>query len=300
VIEADLPWDLIDELLDNALDEDRAYEDVTTTALVDPDLCGKGRLIARENGVVSGLPVARRLSLRFSDALHFTMDVEDGSHVSAGTRIGTLTGKVSDILSLERTLLNFLQRLSGVATLTAQFVHKVEGTDARILDTRKTTPGWRRLEKYAVACGGGQNHRMSLGDQVLIKENHLKAVNRTGDTNGDAPDSYLGKAVRRTRGQAPAGMIIETEVENLEELKAAVKAGADIVLLDNMSPEQIEQAIAIAQNTAPDSQRPLLEASGGIGLENVADYARTGVDRISIGALTHSAPALDISLDLIF
>lgn len=300
MIDADLPWDLIDDLLDTALDEDRAYEDVTSSALVDPELHGEGRVIVREDGVVCGLSVARRLAMRFSDALQFTMDVEEGSHVKAGTRIGTLTGKVADILSLERTLLNFLQRLSGVATLTARFVHGVEGTGTRILDTRKTTPGWRRLEKYAVACGGGENHRMSLGDQVLIKENHLKALNRTGATDADSPDSYVGEAIKRTRKHSPEGMIVETEVENLDELRAAVKAGADIVLLDNMSPEDIGRAVEIVDGKSQESKRPLLEASGGIVLEKVSEYAKAGVDRISIGALTHSAPALDISLDLVF
>ena len=295
----ELPWDEIDNLLDSALEEDRAREDVTTGALVDLGLQGEGQVIAREDGVVCGLPVARRLTRRFSENLDFTAGVEDGAHVEAGTAVGTLSGHVADILSLERTLLNFLQRLSGFATLTARFVNKVAGTNAHILDTRKTTPGWRCLEKYAVACGGGQNHRMNLADQVLIKENHLRVLSREIGTDTERPAPYVAEAIRRTRDQAPEGMIVEIEVEDLDELRAAVRAGADIVLLDNMTPDEIKRAVEIAEAVASGAQRPLLEASGGIDLDIVAEYARAGVDRISIGALTHSAPALDISLNLV-
>lgn len=294
----DLAAPEIDWLLDAALREDRADDDVTTRALVSPDLRGDAGVVARRPGVLCGLPVCARLVSRFCTDLEFAARLEDGSAVQADRVVASLRGPVAAILTVERTLLNFLQRLSGIATLTARFVREVQGTAARIYDTRKTSPGWRRLEKYAVSCGGGRNHRMDLSEQVLVKGNHLRALQAAGTAGANGPTARIATAVSRARESSPAGMTVEVEAESMDEVRAAVEAQADIILLDNMTPGQVSEAVALTRGLADEADRPLLEASGGITLDNVRKYAETGVDRISVGALTHSAPALDVSLDL--
>ncbi|MGD2174082.1 MAG: carboxylating nicotinate-nucleotide diphosphorylase [Candidatus Brocadiaceae bacterium] len=280
-----MDWSDWDWLLDAALAEDAAERDATTGALVDPDLEARAEVRAREPGIVCGLPLAGRLVERFGGEGVFDARTGDGDPVQEGTVLAALRGPAASILAVERTMLNFLQRLSGVATLTARFVREVEGTGARIYDTRKTTPGWRELEKYAVRCGGGRNHRMHLAGAVLIKDNHLALLREDGARAGV-------EAARR----AHPDLTIEVEVDTLEQLESVLPARPDIVLLDNMTPEQVRRAAQLVGERGGGSA-PLLEASGGITLENVAAYAEAGADRIAVGALTHSAPALDISLE---
>jgi nicotinate-nucleotide pyrophosphorylase (carboxylating) len=279
-------WNRFDPLLDAALEEDAARHDVTTSALVGGGLETDAEVRTGGAGVVCGLPLARRLAGRFDRRLAFRPLARDGDLVGPGDVVAHLRGPAAGILSIERTMLNFLQRLSGVATLTARFVERVAGTRAGIYDTRKTTPGWRELEKYAVRCGGGQNHRMGLADMALIKDNHLALV------GGDA-----AAAVRRVR-EAGSGVPIEVEVDDLDGLRAALEARPDVVMLDNMDPEQVREAVELIARSAQGGPRPRIEASGAITLANVADYAAAGVDRIAIGALTHSAPALDLLLEV--
>lgn len=269
-------------LLDLALAEDLAGGDVTSLATVPAELHARGTLLAKAPGVISGLEVAGDVFRCVDPAIVFTPLVSDGAHVEARTPIATVAGPARGLLAGERLALNLLQRLSGVATITARYVDAVRGTGALIVDTRKTTPGLRSLEKAAVRHGGGQNHRYNLTDGVLIKDNHLAAVS--------GPDR-VAQAVALARNAAPHTLRIEVEVTTLEELAQALEAGADIVLLDNMDPAAMREAVALTGG------RALLEASGGVTLETVGDIARTGVDLISVGALTHSAPALDISLD---
>jgi nicotinate-nucleotide pyrophosphorylase (carboxylating) len=285
-------WSDFDSLLDAALEEDAARRDATTLALVPTDRQAQAQLVARQPGVICGLPLARRLAERFDSRLAFAACAGDGDRLAAGAAAARLSGPAGAILSVERTMLNFVRHLSGVATLTAAYVAKVRGTAAGIYDTRKTTPGWRALEKYAVRCGGGRNHRMDLSDMVLIKDNHLKLM-------GGRPrdPQAVREAVERARAACPR-VPVEVEVEDLQQLEAALAARPDFILLDNMTPEQTAQAVAMAQHLSIGSERPQLESSGGIDLSNVRAYAEAGVDRISIGALTHSAPALDLSLDI--
>ena len=280
-----------DWLLDRALREDRADQDVTTTSVVPPRCRGTARIVAKESGILCGLPVMERLVGKATAGSELSHEAVDGDAVEPGDVVATVSGGVYAILCVERTILNFMQRLSGVATLTSRFVRAVEGTDTHMLDTRKTTPGWRALEKYAVRCGGGHNHRMNLSDEVLIKENHLHCLDASG------PEA-VKIAVQKAWAGTDEGMVIEVEVETLEELDAALEAEAHILLLDNMSVEQVAEAVRRVREHRDGDEYPLSEASGDITLENAAEYARTGVDRISIGALTHSAPALDLSLQL--
>jgi nicotinate-nucleotide pyrophosphorylase (carboxylating) len=240
-------------------------------------------VLAKAAGVVSGVEVARFVFQRYDPRIGFDALVADGAAVTPGTELATVSGPARSLLTAERTALNLLQRLSGVATATARYVKAIEGTKARIVDTRKTTPGLRQMEKAAVLHGGGANHRFGLADGVLIKDNHLAAIL--------GPDR-VGKAVRQARAGAPHTLRIEVEVTTLDELDEALAAGADIVLLDNMSDEEMAEAVRRTNG------RALLEASGGVTLERVRSIAETGVDLISVGALTHSAPALDISLEL--
>ena len=285
-------WTEFDPLLDAALEEDAVRRDVTTRALVPEDRQAEARLIAKQDGVICGLPLARRLVERFDARLAFTANACDGDRLCAGAEAARLSGPAAPILSVERTMLNFVRHLSGVATLTAAFVEKVKGTGAGIYDTRKTTPGWRALEKYAVRCGGGHNHRMDLSDMVLVKDNHLELMGRRP---GD-PDA-VREAVRRTREAWP-DIPVEVEVENLEQLEAALAARPDFILLDNMSPERTAEAVAFVHEMSTGGPRPQIESSGGIDMSSVRAYAEAGVDRISLGVLTHSAPALDLSLDV--
>jgi len=270
----------IARLVKTALDEDQAANDITTLATVLPTRRARAALVAREAGTLCGVPLALAAFCQCDDKVEIRVDAEDGHRVEPGTTVLFINGRARGMLAAERTALNFLQRLSGVASLTARFVDVLRGTRARIVDTRKTTPGWRRLEKYAVRCGGGANHRETLADAVLVKDNHLAAL-----------DGDVAVAVRRAREQTRPGTFVQIECDHLEQVRAAVDAGADAVLLDNMSLEMMRAAVAITAG------RALTEASGGVRLETVRAIAETGVDRISVGALTHSAPAMNLALD---
>lgn len=270
----------IAKLVRAALDEDGAFNDVTTIATVVSDRRARCRLVARQAGVIAGLPLAVEAFRQLNPRVVIRVDGSDGRSVESGSMFAALSGSARGLLSAERVALNFLQRLSGIASLTARFVAAVEGTEAKILDTRKTTPGWRSLEKYAVRAGGGTNHRMDLSSAILIKDNHLRAL------GGD-----LELAIQRTRDLAPAGTKVEVECDRLSQVKSAVAAGADVIMLDNMKVDEIKRCVELVAG------RALLEASGGVTLANVRAIAKTGVDRISVGALTHSAPSLDLALD---
>ena len=281
----------IDEVVRRALTEDRAADDITSGTLVPSDLQGTARIIAKADGVLAGIEVAESVFRAVDGSLQFEAILTDGARLKAadtsqgGDTIAELSGSVASILKGERVALNFLQHLSGIATETNRYVREVAGYGAVILDTRKTAPGLRDLQKYAVAVGGGTNHRRDLSDGVLIKDNHLAA--------GRLNELSLGDVVRRMRDTAPSAWEIEVEVETLEQVEEAVAAGADIVMLDNMSPSEMAEAVKVVDG------RALTEASGGITLENVREVAATGVDRISVGALTHSVMGLDISLELL-
>jgi nicotinate-nucleotide pyrophosphorylase (carboxylating) len=267
----------------SALAEDIGRGDVTTLATVPKALAFRAVLRAREPLVVAGLEFAKAAFLQLSSSVRVEYLVHDGTHVGRGDRLLRLTGPARAILTAERVALNYVQRLSGIATLTAQFVAALKGTRAQILDTRKTTPGWRRFEKYAVACGGGKNHRFGLFDLVLIKDNHLAAL------QAEKPNA-VAAAIQRARKRYPR-LKVEVEADTLEQAAQAVEAGADILLLDNMTPAQLRQAVKIAKGRAQ------TEASGGVRLDTVRAIADSGVDFISVGALTHSARAVDIGLD---
>jgi nicotinate-nucleotide pyrophosphorylase (carboxylating) len=270
-----------------ALEEDLGnVGDLTSQAVIPADLAGRAVLVARAPGVLAGLGAAEITFGLVDPAVAFAPLLEDGAALKPGDRLATLSGPMRSILAGERVALNFLQRLSGVATLTARYVAEVADLPCRILDTRKTTPGWRVLEKYAVRQGGGHNHRLGLFDMVLIKDNHLAAVGP-----GLPP---VQQAVKQAREKYGHSVPLEIEVDTLGQLDAALAARPDILLLDNMSPEQLGEAVARRNATSPGI---LLEASGGVTLATLRALAESGVDRISVGALTHSAPALDISLD---
>ena len=271
-------------IIDSALAEDVSMGDPTTDILIDPDLTGRAEMTAREPGVLAGIEVAAAVFRRLDPGLEVEIVTEDGSGVAPGDKLAAVTGRVASVLKAERTALNFVQRLSGIATETHRYVEAVEGTHARIVDTRKTTPGLRRLEKYAVVMGGGQNHRRNLADGILIKDNHIEAMELQGIGIGDV--------VRRALEGAPHTIKVEIEVETIEQLEEVLDAGADLVLLDNMGVEQMAAAVMIADG------RAMLEASGGITLDTVRAIAETGVDIISVGALTHSARALNVGLDM--
>jgi nicotinate-nucleotide pyrophosphorylase (carboxylating) len=263
-----------------ALKEDDVKHDITTAATVLSDRRARCRMVARTEGVIAGLPLAVEAFEQLDKTVTIRLDREDGSRVRANTPIMFLSGHARGILSAERVALNFVQLLSGVASLTAQFVKAVRGTGAHILDTRKTIPGMRRLQKYAVRAGGGLNHRLDLSASVLIKDNHLAAV------EGD-----IAIAVERARAVGPAGIRVEVECDNLDQVRAAIDAGADVILLDNMRLKDMRDAVKLVDG------RAVLEASGGVTLETVRAIAETGVNWISVGALTHSPRALDVGLD---
>ena len=274
-------------LIDLALEEDLGAEgDLTSRAVIPPDLPGRAALVARSAGVVAGLPAAQQTFAVIDPELFFQTLIPDGSTVAPGAVLAVVSGRMRSILTGERTALNFVQRLSGVATQTARYVQAAAGLPCQVLDTRKTTPGWRLLEKYAVRCGGGHNHRMGLGDGVLIKDNHLAAV-------GGGPGA-AAEAVRLARAKYGSRFPLEIEVDDLEEFDAALAARPDIILLDNMTPDRMREAVRRRDATAPAVR---LEASGGVTLATIRLIAETGVDRISVGALTHSAVALDVALD---
>ncbi len=275
---------LVYDLVRAALAEDGAGRDLTTLALVPPDQEGRATFLAKSAGVVAGLPVAAAVFAALDDDCDFGVAVDDGEFVEPGRSIAQIAGPLAAILSAERVALNFLQRLSGIATLTRQMAEAVSGLPVRILDTRKTTPGLRFLERYAVRVGGGHNHRFNLSDGILIKDNHIAAAAARG--------AGVREVVRLAKEGAPHTLRIEIEVINVDQAREALDAGADILLLDNMSLEAMREAVQVAKG------RALTEASGGITLANVRAVAETGVDFISSGALTHSAPALDISLEV--
>ena len=280
-----LPQELVLKLVRAALAEDVGGGDVTTLSTVPAAATSRAVMVAREEMVVSGGQFAETAFRELDPGVRVTRLVEDGTRVSKGTRLIEIEGPSRALLTAERVTLNFMQRLSGVASLTAQFVAAVDGTDAKILDTRKTTPGWRELEKYAVRCGGAQNHRVGLWDMVLIKDNHLAALR-------DAQPNAIAAAVQRARALYPT-LKIEVEADTLEQVGQAADAGADIILLDNMSLEQLRQSVALVRGRAK------TEASGGVNLQTVRGIAETGVDYVSVGAMTHSARAMDIGLDFL-
>ncbi len=266
-----------------ALHEDVGPGDVTTLACIPPEATAVATMNARESLTLAGIAFAETAFRELSPNVEFVRLAEDGQAVAAGAGVLRISGSARALLTAERVALNFVQRLSGVATATARFVATVAGTRARILDTRKTTPGWRRFEKYAVACGGGTNHRVGLHDLILIKDNHLAAL------AGAAPNP-VAAAVNRARELWPA-LRVEVEADTLEQVRLAVEAGADIILLDNMPPARLREAAALVAGRAQ------LEASGGVTLNTVRAIAETGVDFISVGAVTHSARAVDLGLD---
>jgi nicotinate-nucleotide pyrophosphorylase (carboxylating) len=263
-----------------ALLEDDTRHDITTAATVLSNRRARCRLVARQTGVIAGLALAREAFEQLDPAVTIRVEHDDGTRVDPGTPVMFLSGHARGLLSAERVALNFVQHLSGIATLTARYVEAVTGTGAHILDTRKTTPLLRRLEKYAVRAGGGLNHRMDLSAAVLIKDNHLAAV-----------DGDIGLAVTRARAVAPAGIKVEVECDKLDQVRAAIGAGADVIMLDNMQLVELREAVQLVDGHA------VTEASGGVTLDTVRLIAQTGVDWISVGALTHSAPALDLALD---
>jgi len=278
-------------LLTLALDEDIGPGDLTSDVLIDTEAAARGDLLSRAEGIAAGLLFVSPMLNRVDGRLRFEAEVEDGTPVHPDQVVGRIVGPVRPLLTVERTLLNFVQALSGVATYTKKFIDAVAGTGAVILDTRKTTPGWRYLEKYAVRMGGGVNHRTGLHDGVLIKDNHLavRAPNHVGET--------IAGLVREARQRISREIPIHVEVEQIDYLEEILLSEPDVVLLDNMKPPMIREAVVRRDRLFGD-RGPALEASGGIGLANVREVAETGVDRISIGALTHSAPILDISLEI--
>jgi nicotinate-nucleotide pyrophosphorylase (carboxylating) len=270
-----------DHLIDLALDEDAGLGDVTSRAIFGARHRARGVIVAKEDLVVCGLAVAARVFARVDPALQVEVLACDGDRIRRGARVLAVRGPTGSLLTAERTALNFLQRLSGIATHARRFAEAVAGTGVRIVDTRKTTPGWRALEKYAVRCGGCSNHRASLGEHVLIKDNHIAAA------------GSLARAVKLARSAAPHLAKIEVEATTLAEVRAALRAGAEAILLDNMSPATIGHAVGLIRGQA------VVEVSGGVRLATLRDYALPGVDVISIGALTHSATAVDLSLTIL-
>ncbi|HWA27895.1 MAG TPA: carboxylating nicotinate-nucleotide diphosphorylase [Lacunisphaera sp.] len=270
-----------EHLIDLALEEDAGLGDITSRAIFPARHRSRAVIDAKQELVICGLEIAARVFAKTDPAIKTRLLARDGDRVKQGAKVLRLEGPTASLLTAERTALNFLQRLSGIATQAARYARAVKGTGVRVVDTRKTTPGWRALEKYAVRTGGCFNHRSSLGEQVLIKDNHIAAA------------GSLTKAVHRCRAAAPHGSKIEVEAKDLAEVKEAIRAGADIVLLDNMTPPQVRSAVkAIAG-------RAQVEVSGGVTFATLRDYALPGVNLISIGALTHSVAAADLSLDLL-
>ena len=274
----------VDNLIDLALAEDLSHGDITSEILIPPNLEGKASILIKERGIVAGGEVAKKVFLRIDPSLKVNVLIRDGTKVQPGDIVATISGRVISILKAERTALNFLQRLSGIASLTAKYVAKAAGLAVNITDTRKTTPGLRLLEKYAVRMGGGKNHRLHLGDGILIKDNHLAALRALGMS--------LKDIVAKAKQNAPQGVQVEIEVNTAQEAMDAAEAGADIIMLDNMSPDEMRHVVSLLPSQVK------TEASGGITLTNVRQVATAGVDIISIGALTHSPKALDISLEL--
>ena len=278
------PEEQIDKVVELALAEDLGQGDVTSEILIPLDLVGKAYILVKEEGVIAGLEVAEKVFRHVDPTLKVEILIKDGAKVKAGDITANVSGAVISILEAERTAINFVQKLSGVATATAKYVAKVQGLKTNIVDTRKTTPGMRLLEKYAVRMGGGKNHRLHLGDGILIKDNHLVALRAMGLS--------LKEIVAKAKKNAPKGIRVEVEATSLQEALDAARAGADMILLDNMPPEEMKRVVSMLPRHVK------MEASGGITLENVRAAALSGVDVISVGALTHSTKALNVSLEL--
>ena len=270
-----------EKLIRLALEEDIGPGDITTDALIDKDRVARGMIFAKESLVLAGLQVVQEVFITLDPAMSFDTTFQDGDQVESGDEILTVRGKLRALLTGERTALNFLQRLSGIATLTRQYVSQVAGSSVQLTDTRKTLPGWRRLEKYAVKIGGAHNHRFGLYDGILIKDNHIVAC------------GGISEAIARVRSNQPHLLRIEVEVSDLNQVKEALENGVDVIMLDNMGTDEIREAVRLVDGKA------LVEISGGITLETLAEVANTGVDIISIGALTHSARAVDISMRVV-
>jgi nicotinate-nucleotide pyrophosphorylase (carboxylating) len=273
----------VTRLIELAIEEDLGRGDATTQAMVGPEATATAHLVARQRLTVAGLDVAAAVFHHLNPSIAVETQIDDGAEAQPGARVATYRGAAAALLSGERTALNFLQRLSGVATLTRAFVAAAQGTSLRITDTRKTTPGFRLLEKYAVRMGGGSNHRFDLGSGVLIKDNHVALA------------GSVSEAVRRAKGRVPHSLNIEVEVDTLAQLDEALAAGVAIVLLDNFTETDLGKAMVRIRAVKP---RPLVEVSGGVTLARIPELARLGVDLVSVGALTHSAPAVDLALDL--
>lgn len=271
----------IDKIIDSALEEDLGPGDITTSAIIDSSLKGKARLLAKEEIILAGIEVFSRVFSRLDPEIVVECTYHDGDVVPNGYDIGIIRGSMRGMLSGERTALNFLQHLSGIATLTKRYVEKIDPSKVRVIDTRKTTPRLRILEKYAVRMGGGFNHRFGLFDGILIKDNHIAAA------------GSISKALAKIKANVPHTLKIEVEVEDIKGVEEAIVAGADAILLDNMSVKEMKEAVSIARG------RVLLEASGGITLESIGEISKTGINLISIGAITHSARSVDISLEVI-
>lgn len=271
---------LVSNIINNALKEDIGFGDITTEALLDEKPKSEAVIWAKERGIISGLVVAEMVFKELDSTLQIEYLVDEGAEIKRGTELVKVSGSTKNMLTGERLALNFLQRMSGIATKTKRFVDLVKDYDLRIVDTRKTTPGLRILEKYAVRTGGGHNHRFRLDDAVIIKDNHIRAVGN------------IKKAVVKARNKITHTIKIEVETENLEDVKEALEAEADIIMLDNMSYSEMEEAVELIANKA------ITEASGGININNLLETAKTGVDVISIGELTHKIDSLDIGMDL--
>ncbi len=287
----------IKDIVQLAIQEDIGKGDITSEIFIPEDSKSEGIFLAKEDGIIAGLPVAEYVFSQIDNDLLFTSNIEEGTKVNKGTTIANVKGPTISILSAERLVLNFLQRLSGIATLTNKFVEKVKGYKTQIMDTRKTTPGWRYLEKYAVRVGGGVNHRAGLYDQILVKDNHLEIIEKARKKGID----LFSELVKKARKQTDEGVLIEVEIEDTDHIKDLMDAGVDIIMFDNMKLAEISTALDLineSEKEAKSSKTVFTEVSGNITLENVEEYAKTGVDRISVGMITHSARALDISLEI--
>ena len=276
-------WHGTRQLIQMALAEDEAAYD-PTSSLLPNDLMSEALIMAKADGIIAGVDVALEVFREVDPSLETVRLLDDGSQVERGTYAATIRGRMSSILRAERTALNFASRMSGIATATNEFVCALEGLPALIIDTRKTLPGWRLLDKYSVRMGGGHNHRMSTGDGILIKDNHIAAMATRGES--------MTELIRRAKHDAAHTIRIEVECDTLDQVREVVEAGADIILFDNMTPDQMREGVAICKG------RALTEASGGVTIENVREIAETGVNLLSSGSITHSVKALDISLEV--
>jgi nicotinate-nucleotide pyrophosphorylase (carboxylating) len=272
-------YDEIDEIIERALLEDMPAGDITSESVIPEDAKSQAVIWAKQTGVLAGIEVAERVFKKIDEKTRVKILMPDGTALQSGDKIAEIRGYSIPVLKGERTALNFLQRMSGIASLTRRYVEAVKKTNVKVMDTRKTTPGMRFLEKYAVKTGGGTNHRMSLSDMVMLKDNHIQQV------------GSIQTAVAQARKKIPPGIQVEVEATSLDEVKQAAASGADIIMLDNMVPEEVRRAVSWVKGKIP------LEVSGMITIDNIRRYAETGVDMISVGALTHSYLSLDIAMD---